>query len=289
MSNRRWVSAIAVVVAAVCSTSAFAATPIRVMPLGDSITYGITPGAAMDSSPGGYRDPLYSLLTAANYNFQFVGSYGANTTQKLINNFQSPHEGHGAYPIANNPWASGNDFTSQIDNWMSNNKPDVIMLHGGTNDILINDAVPGQFYDVNTVNSRMDTLVGKIFTDKSTVKLYLAGIIPLAGGQAGKNSMVIAYNNYLKNTLVPKYKNQGRSIVYVDQYNTFTTNGVVNGTHLVDGIHPDQIGYNNMATTWANALLAPGTLAVTIPEPASLGLLFVGATLLLRRNQRAGR
>ncbi len=44
---------------------------IRIMPLGDSITDGV--GAA-----GGYRLPLYNLLTQANYTVDYVGSMRDN-------------------------------------------------------------------------------------------------------------------------------------------------------------------------------------------------------------------
>jgi hypothetical protein len=41
--------------------------PLRILPLGDSITYG-------SSVAGGYRLPLYTALTALGYNVDFVGS-----------------------------------------------------------------------------------------------------------------------------------------------------------------------------------------------------------------------
>ncbi len=49
---------------------ASAQPPVRIMPLGDSITKG-TDGSVEDV---GYRRPLYLSLTGAEYNVEFVGS-----------------------------------------------------------------------------------------------------------------------------------------------------------------------------------------------------------------------
>ena len=51
--------------------SALAQPSIRIMPLGDSITYG-------SNTPGGYRYPLYVALTNAGYNVDYVGTQTAN-------------------------------------------------------------------------------------------------------------------------------------------------------------------------------------------------------------------
>ena len=42
--------------------------PVKIMPLGDSITYGT------EGTYGGYRGYLYDLLAAEGYNFDFVGT-----------------------------------------------------------------------------------------------------------------------------------------------------------------------------------------------------------------------
>ena len=46
-----------------------AAPPIRIMPLGDSITYGTSSTGTV-----GYRRPLYQFLVGAGYSVDFVGS-----------------------------------------------------------------------------------------------------------------------------------------------------------------------------------------------------------------------
>jgi len=64
----------------VCAlTAAATPPPVRILPLGDSITYGYP-------VPGGYRLPLYQLLTNAGYNVDFTG------TQTLAEPAERPTE-----------------------------------------------------------------------------------------------------------------------------------------------------------------------------------------------------
>ncbi|MCP5545455.1 MAG: hypothetical protein H7A49_16285, partial [Akkermansiaceae bacterium] len=45
--------------------------PVRIMPLGDSITQGCCSGSAVE---GGYRNRLHDLLDSAGYTVDFVGT-----------------------------------------------------------------------------------------------------------------------------------------------------------------------------------------------------------------------
>lgn len=85
--------------------------PIRVMPLGDSITAG--------SNAGGYRAPLLSALTTASLDVDFVGgeSRGAG--------FDADHEGHSGWT---------DDQIAAQTAWFLNRTPaDIVLLHIGTN------------------------------------------------------------------------------------------------------------------------------------------------------------
>ena len=63
--------------------------PIRIMPLGDSITYGYS----SLSSPGGYRAPLYQLLTNAGFNVDYIGTLTNNPAPSLPDWDQEGHPG----------------------------------------------------------------------------------------------------------------------------------------------------------------------------------------------------
>ena len=94
---------------------------IRIMPLGDSITYGA-------NTAGGYRLPLYNLLTQANYSVDFVGSETGNGASDLPD---WDHEGHSGW------WLSHNDggIYQNVGKWLAHvETPDVVLVHIGTND-----------------------------------------------------------------------------------------------------------------------------------------------------------
>ena len=74
------------------------AAPLVILPLGDSITQGASQPASV---PGGYRDPLRTLLTNAGYQIQFVGSASDNATAALTASGNATHEGHGGYTTSN--------------------------------------------------------------------------------------------------------------------------------------------------------------------------------------------
>ena len=97
------------------TNSAQAAGPVRIMPLGDSITYG---GCSSDLS--GYRREL--CLSLAGYAVDFVGSL-----QTGPSDFDNDHEGH--------PSWHADEIRDNVYNWLVDNPADIVLLHIGTNDI----------------------------------------------------------------------------------------------------------------------------------------------------------
>jgi lysophospholipase L1-like esterase len=87
-------------------------TSVKIMPLGDSITFGWP-----DRSYGGYQHFLWTLLTNDGYTIEFVGSQ------------RRGNEGHPGWTIA--------QIKKGIDSngWLETYQPDIILLHIGTNDI----------------------------------------------------------------------------------------------------------------------------------------------------------
>jgi hypothetical protein len=90
---------------------------LRVMPLGDSITYG--GGAA-----GGYRAPLYQLLTNAGYTVDFIGTQTGNGAASLPD---PDHEGYSGATIRYIDSRLPNIFGAVL-------QPDIILLLLGVND-----------------------------------------------------------------------------------------------------------------------------------------------------------
>src|SRR5215469_12372235 len=77
--------ALALVGIALSDPAAHAQDPIKIMPLGDSIT--------VDDRSGGYRHLLYDLLTQDGISFKFVGSAKSGDVP------DAHHEGHPGWRI----------------------------------------------------------------------------------------------------------------------------------------------------------------------------------------------
>jgi lysophospholipase L1-like esterase len=195
-------------------------TPTVIMPLGDSITDGFV-------VPGGYRIKLWNTITNAGYKMDFVGSMSNGPTELGDKN----HEGHSGWRI--------DQLDTNINAWMDTYKPQIVLLHIGTNDI-------AQSYDVANAPTRLSGLVDKICAKlPAGGKLYVAKIVPL--NNTDWNSKIKTYNSQLA-TVVQNKTAQGKPVYVVDMFSALTT------ADLQDGVHPNRTGYDKMSDVWYNAI-----------------------------------
>jgi hypothetical protein len=255
------------------------ADTIRIMPLGDSITLGITNGDGVYAWTGngtfsfGYRGPLYTKLTDAGYDFQFVGAspepWDSEQVPPTISGpdlrdvDQDHHRGYDGWKTAY--------ITYQIVDWLNADDPDIVLLHIGTN----NNDLDGK-WEPTTSETTLKNLVQTIVDTKPNVKVIVAQIMPKY-----TLTSVLLYNNYIKNTLVPYFQNQGDFVTTVDQYANFlTADGVLDTSMFASPtthglIHPNVEGYDRMAQTWFDGI------QVVVPEPGSIVMLLAGGVVVL--------
>jgi lysophospholipase L1-like esterase len=233
---------------------------VRVMPLGDSITYGMGAGPAM--IPGGYRDPLAHDYVALGDSFVFVGSDSTNTTPYLIATGQQNNEGHTGYRI--------DQIQSNIDAWQASAAPDMVLLHIGTNDILQNfNLGTGVGNDTSAAIARLTTLISTLYANNPSLKIVLSTLIPI---QDARDLYVKNYNAALASTVVPNFTGQGRSIVLVDNYANFVNpDGSWISSLYADYAHPNATGYAAMATTYATVAL-PVVQGITFSSLSAAGV-----------------
>jgi lysophospholipase L1-like esterase len=196
--------------------------PIRILPLGDSITAGW----GGDANLGGYRAPLYALLTAAGYNVNFIGLDNENSGTMV----QPQHEGHPGWRIRG--------IASYLPAWLDAvDNPDVVLLHIGTNDFGYNDSP-------ETAIDRLDALITQIATLRPYAHIIVTTLL-----QRGDSRIDTLFNPFVQGK-VNAQAALGRRVTYLDMHAVVPLSG------LADGLHPNQTGYNLMANAWLPAIQA---------------------------------
>ncbi len=225
-------------------------TDLRVMPLGDSITYGYNGGNA------GYRGPLYSLLNPLVTNFRYQGSSAERPgALPLLPINQRFHEGHSSYniqDISNNLDGldtarflelGGPDRDPRGGHWLTGGNgtgrqpifPEIITLMAGTNDL----------NNMTGVEQSLVGLLTKITTLRPDTKLFVARVAPVL------SLTTVGEYNGIVSRVVGDFQAAGKKVFLVDLNTGFPSNGLD-----PDGIHPNSIGFNWMASRWFESIVA---------------------------------
>ena len=193
--------------------------PCKVLPLGDSITFGI-------NYEGSYRVELFKKAVTATQNITFVGtqSNGPAMAPGTTVPFPMHHEGWSGYTIAQIQGKAAGDITYA---------PHMILVHAGTNDTYMGDPAGAP--------ARLSTLVDYLTTNFPNALVVVAKIIPYPNQTA--NVKVI--NDSIP-AMVQSKVTAGKHVISVDLNTGFQTSTMLSS----DGIHPNQTGYNWMGDTW---------------------------------------
>ncbi|WP_250214321.1 fibronectin type III domain-containing protein [Acrocarpospora catenulata] len=241
------------------------AAPVRIMPLGDSIT----------GSPGCWRALLWNRLQSTGYtNIDFVGTLGP---QGCGVSYDGDNEGHGGFLATN--VANAN----QLPGWLSATNPDIVLMHFGTNDVWSNIAPA-------TILSAFSTLVDQMRANNPNMKILVAKIIPMAASAcAACPQRVIDFNNAIPAWAAGK-TTAASPITVVDQWTNFNTT-----TDTYDGVHPNAAGDQKMSDKWYPSLtpLLSGTPTDTTPPttpgtPAASSITSTGASLTWTASTDSG-
>lgn len=192
------------------------AAPLRIMALGDSITYGV--GSKTSSS---YRVDLRKRLQSAGMQVDFVGSRASGAGGVDLEN-----EGHPGWVIS--------ELRQQIDGWMFAHTPDAVLLMAGTNDI-------ARGLDLETAPNRLSNLIARIRTGNPATHVFVAKIVGTKFDAWQKR--VDAFNAKIPAIVAA----QGDRVHLVDQ-------STVDGLDLRDTLHPDDVGYAKMSYNWFRAM-----------------------------------
>lgn len=195
---------------------------VTVMPVGDSITVGLASGG--EPNIGGYRVPLWQKYTDAGLKVDMVGPRNDNCVGLPAG------DGH----AGNSGWYI-NQVRSNIVNWINAYRPQVVLLHIGTNDIINMDANnPYQ-----EAPQRLEGLIDDVLTNFPDLQFFVATII-----RNGTDVRTNPYNDAIRE-IVARKQLATPNIHLVDMAGV-----IYPPTDTTDYVHPKNAGYAKMADRW---------------------------------------
>ncbi|BBA96250.1 hypothetical protein RVR_1460 [Actinacidiphila reveromycinica] len=218
---------------AVQAAPAAGASSLRVMPLGDSITWGV--GSSTGDS---YRSALAAELTGEGHTLDFVGS-GRDGTMSDPDN-----EGHSGWRI--------DQIAGIADGVLDRYRPNVVTLEIGTNDL-------NQNYQVATATDRLHALIDQITTDRPGVTVLVGSLIVSTNPVEEPNRP--AFNAAVPG-IVQAEQAAGRHVGFVDM-------SALTAADLSDQLHPNDGGYQKMADAFdagVRSADAAGWIAPPVPN-----------------------
>ncbi|MFL5995230.1 MAG: ricin-type beta-trefoil lectin domain protein [Streptomyces sp.] len=228
-------AALGMTAAGVAPASAASNTPLRVMPLGDSITWGVG-----SSTGNGYRGPLWDELATDGHPLDFVGTLRGGSMSDPDN------EGHSGYRI--------DQIAALADASLTRYRPNVVTLEIGTNDLNGN-------YQPSTAADRLRSLVNQITADVPDATVLVASLIVSTSGS--EEPYRGAYNQAIPQ-IVSDAQAAGKHVAYVDMSSLTTAD-------LADALHPNDAGYQKMADAFHRGIQSAdsaGWLRNPAPAPA---------------------
>lgn len=211
--------------------------PLVVMPLGDSITQG--------TLAGGYRDPLYTAFSGSGYTVRFVGSQTISPTTALTDSGNDHHEGHGGFSIQqiydnlDGGTVNGGHWLDGITGTRDPVYPDVILLMIGTNDLgMLQREAADTLVSYDALLTKLATLRPSSLILASTLIPYTGTTYPL------REQHQLEFNAALPD-LIAAHRASGQRIWLYDM-RTQVFPQHIGG----DGVHPNQSGYDALATGW---------------------------------------
>lgn len=192
------------------------AEPVRILPLGDSITEG--------SNQISYRPALAKLLKDSDLDVAFVGPKEAPAGLR-----------HGGYGGKN-----AEQIAELYEGFHASTPADIVLIHAGHNHFAEEKPVPG-------IVRATESMIANARKANPKVTVLLAQVIP--SGKLPKYSYLPELNRELAK-LAAKLHRPEQKVIVVDQATGFDwkTDAVA------DRVHPNQRGAEKMAGRWFQAL-----------------------------------
>lgn len=222
----------------------------RIMPLGDSITFGVenynsvTGDYPLSANAVGYRKRLKELLVAGGYDTQFVGPRSSGSSAGLDDSQHAGYPGWTSLHIANG--RPGYSSSGHLGQWLNDHAADVLLLHAGTNDHSTSS------YGVSQILERADTWR----LNNNVPLLTLAATLIDQRRDHWNRSHLEFFNSAVTQEVAAT-----DSARLVDMYPVLDWESDLT-TYPTDitGLHPNAGGYLKMADKWYQGLVEEGLL-----------------------------
>jgi lysophospholipase L1-like esterase len=230
---------------------------LRILPLGNSLTYGYYDGTVPDNLKIGYRYKLYNLLNAAGYNFNLVGH--TSTGYSVF-----PDAENGGFPgFRDNQLADVMQYGYYYDQWwtkhilyptpyLDNVPADIILLHIGTNDISYGNEDFNYYTGMKKILDAVDAFESS--PGGNEVLVLVAKIINKKnpdGSCSGDFWQVDYLNQVFTTEITNRINTTGDKIVMVDMQ---CGSGIDYNNDMLNDLHPNQTGYDKMGTMWFDVI-----------------------------------
>ncbi|VUC25508.1 unnamed protein product [Clonostachys rosea] len=198
-----------------------AAIPLRIMPLGGSVTFGVG-----SSDGNGYRNELFNLLIAAGYQVTMLGSRASGSMTGNNN------EGWRGFRI--------DQIETKVMRSVAKTLPNLFTVNAGSNDCIQN-------LDLENAAERMGSMSEKLWLASPGSTIILSTLLP--NYDARVDSRVQFVNQQFKE-LAKSKSAKGKRMVLVDMY----CDSGPQTQDFVDGTHPNDSGYKQMARIWFDGI-----------------------------------
>lgn len=213
-----------------------AKVPLRLMPLGASITYGV-----QSSTGNGYREYLYNLLAQDGYSIDMVGSRKHGSMK------ENEVEGWPGYRIEQVQRKAELAVPSRL--------PNLFTLNAGTNDAFQN-------FKVDNAGQRIGELIEYLWQASPGTTVILSTLIINLNATVEARAEKI--NQQIRKVASEK-ASEGKRVVLAEMHGS---DGPQRGDMSSDGTHPVDKGYEKMAKIWYRSIQKAAEKAlIQSPQP----------------------
>ena len=232
-------------------TKAGQSKPLRILPIGDSITYGTNPDTVAPRM--GWRDDLSKTLTAKLDRFVFVGNqttYVADVDSDIL----TRHDGNPGWTVKDH--GDRNGIYDLVPGIVGKYDPDVVLLMIGINDMAAYSGSGFSTAERDEMKANYRDLLAALSADMDdTDTIFCSRLTPMSSAHSLYSSnMPETFNDTWDfNAWVEEWAAEGLPVVLNDNYAALSGKS---GVICSDGIHLSLYGDTFIGQNYANSLMS---------------------------------